>query len=91
MSETLRIDKLLWYLRFAKTRSIAQADVIAGHIRHNGRRVEKPGHVIHAGDILTLMVPGASGGEVRAIRILALPTRRGPAHEAQACWEAVST
>lgn len=86
MRDALRIDKLLWYLRFHKTRKAAQVDVLAGHIRLNGRRIEKPGHAIHIGDILTLMVPTPQGRETHAIRILTLPTRRGPASEAQACW-----
>ena len=86
MTEALRIDKLLWYLRFAKTRSTAQAQVEQGHTRLNGRRIEKPGHVVHAGDVLTLMIPTSTGNEARAIRILTLPTRRGPANEAQGCW-----
>ena len=90
MTEALRIDKLLWYLRFAKTRGAAQAQVEQGHIRLNGRRIEKPGHAVHTGDVLTLMIPTSTGNEARAIRILTLPTRRGPASEAQGCWEALS-
>lgn len=80
---TTRIDKLIWYLRFAKSRSLAQAIVEKGRIRLNGQRINKPGHVVRAGDVLTLMIQG----EVQAIRILTLPTRRGPASEAAACWE----
>ena len=37
----MRIDKLLWYLRLAKTRSIAQRLVAEGHIRRNGARVDR--------------------------------------------------
>lgn len=82
-SATIRIDKLIWYLRFAKSRSLAQAIVEKGRIRLNGHRVTKPGHVVRIGDVLTLMIQG----EVQAIRIRILPTRRGPASEAAACWE----
>ena len=78
----MRIDKLLWFLRFAKTRSLAQSLVEAGHIRHNGRRVERSHARIAAGDVLVL--PLASG--VRVIEIVALPVRRGPAAEAQTCY-----
>jgi hypothetical protein len=39
MAAGLRIDKLLWFLRLARTR--AGAGLGAGHIRLNGRRVER--------------------------------------------------
>ena len=78
----MRIDKLLWFLRLAKTRSLAQALAEAGHIRVNGRRVERSHHKIAPGDILTLPL----AGHVRIIEVIALPTRRGPAPEAQSCY-----
>ncbi|HUQ12805.1 MAG TPA: RNA-binding S4 domain-containing protein [Novosphingobium sp.] len=79
---TLRLDKLLWFLRLAKTRSLAQHAALAGHIRVNGRRAERPAHPVAVGDMLT--VP--TGTRVRVIELLALPRRRGPALEAQACY-----
>jgi ribosome-associated heat shock protein Hsp15 len=78
----MRIDKLLWYLRLAKTRSIAQAMAEEGHIRLNGRRIDRSHQKVAAGDVLTL----ALGNSVRAIALLALPNRRGPAAEAQSCY-----
>ncbi|WP_374282372.1 RNA-binding S4 domain-containing protein [Novosphingobium sp.] len=78
----MRIDKLLWFLRLTKTRPIAQAMVGEGHIRLNGRRVEKPGTAIRCGDVLAL--PLSRG--VLVIEVLALPERRGPAAEAQSCY-----
>ena len=81
----MRIDKLLWYLRLAKTRGLAQALSEAGHIRLNGRRIERCAQVIHLGDVLTL----PHGERVLAIEIVALPRRRGPAPEAQACYRAL--
>ena len=82
-ASTLRIDKLLWYLRFAKSRSIAQAQCEAGLIRLNGRRIERAHIMVRAGDILTLPWRGAA----RVVRIGALPVRRGPPAEAQICYE----
>ena len=82
MSGSLRIDRLLWFLRFAKTRGLAQRWVAEGHFRANGRRVEKANHAISVGDILVFPV----GQTVRAIEVTALPQRRGPAPEAQACY-----
>jgi ribosome-associated heat shock protein Hsp15 len=78
----MRIDKLLWFLRFAKTRSIAQAMVGDGHIRLNGRRIERMHQGIGIGDVLVLPLPGG----VCVIEILALPERRGPPSEAQTCY-----
>ena len=78
----MRIDKLLWYLRLAKTRGIAQAMAEEGHIRLNGRRIDRAHQKVTAGDILTVPL----GIKVRVIELLALPVRRGPAPEAQSCY-----
>lgn len=81
-SEALRIDRLLWFLRLAPSRSVAHDWVLAGHIRANGVRVTKAAHAVRAGDVLTLPMRGG----VRIIEILNLPPRRGPAGEAAACY-----
>ncbi len=78
----MRIDKLLWFLRLAASRSFAQHWVQDGHIRLNGRRIEKPGTSIKAGDVLTLPMRS----RVKVIEVAALPARRGPAEEAQSCY-----
>lgn len=80
--EALRLDKVLWFLRLAKTRALAQERIAEGHIRLNGRRVERSGHGIRPGDVLTL----PAGERVLAIEIVALPWRRGPVPEARACY-----
>jgi ribosome-associated heat shock protein Hsp15 len=78
----MRIDKLLWYLRLAKTRGVAQTMAEQGHMRLNGRRVERAHQKVTAGDVLTVPL----GPRVRVIELLALPGRRGPAVEAQSCY-----
>ena len=78
----MRIDKLLGFLRLAKTRGAAQTLVEAGHIRLNGKRVERSAQSVSAGDVM--VIPLHKG--VAVIELLALPTRRGPAPEAQACY-----
>jgi ribosome-associated heat shock protein Hsp15 len=86
MSEaSLRLDKLLWFLRLAKTRGAAQERVAAGHIRLNGKRVERSAQPVAPGDVLTLPL----GSRVAVIEVLALPARRGPAPEAQGCYRAL--
>ncbi len=76
----MRIDKLLWYLRLARTRTVAQAMAEGGHLRVNGRRIDRAHLKIVAGDILT--VPVDQG--VQVLQLLTLPDRRGPAPEARA-------
>jgi len=79
----MRIDKLLWFLRFAKTRGSAQEWVEQGHIRRNGQRVERCSVSVSVGDILVLPLPSG----IRVIAIIALPIRRGPTSEAQSCYD----
>ena len=81
----MRIDKILWFLRFVRSRSLAQALVNEGHIRLNGKRVERSAQAVSIGDIMTIPL----GDAVRVVRLIALPGRRGPANEAQACYEAL--
>lgn len=84
---SIRLDKLLWYLRFARSRSLAQAIVAAGHIRLDGRRVNRPSAAVHAGQTLVLPL----GERVEVLRLLAIPGRRGPASEAQACYQRIGS
>ncbi len=79
---SLRIDTFLWHVRLAKTRSAAQALAEAGHIRIDGRRVDRAHCPVRVGAVLTLM----HRDRVRAIRVAALPARRGPPCEAAACF-----
>jgi ribosome-associated heat shock protein Hsp15 len=81
-SSTLRLDKALWYLRLAKSRALAQQRIAEGHVRLNGRRVERSAQAVAAGDVLTL----PRGPGVAVIELLVIPARRGPAPEAQACY-----
>jgi len=85
VTATLRLDKWLWQTRFYKTRGLAQRMCGAGKVRINSRRVRKAHYALKAGDILTF----PQGSRIRVVRILALPERRGPASEAQRCYEDV--
>ena len=80
---SLRIDKLLFFLRVAKSRTLAQRWAEGGYIRVNGRRVEKGSATVDAGDVITL----PKGEAVLAIKLLAVPVRRGPPAEAQLCYQ----
>lgn len=79
----LRIDRLLFFLRIAKSRTLAQGWAEAGHIRVNGRRIEKGSAVVSVGDVVTL----PKGDAVLTVKLLDMPVRRGPATEAQLCYQ----
>jgi ribosome-associated heat shock protein Hsp15 len=76
-----RLDKWLWQARFYKTRSLATAAINGGKVHLNAERV-KPAHRVRIGDSLSLSLQGI----VAEFAVLALPLRRGPAAEAQACF-----
>jgi ribosome-associated heat shock protein Hsp15 len=81
----LRIDRFLFFVRLTKSRTIAQAVVEQGHIRIDGKRVAKPSEEVHAGSVVALPLHG----NVRVVRVLSLPQRRGPAAEARSHYEEV--
>ena len=78
----MRLDVFLWYARLARTRSAAQALAATGRLRLDGRLIERAHCPVRVGNILTF----AAGARVRALRVEALPHRRGPAPEAQGCY-----
>lgn len=78
-----RLDKWLWFARFARTRVLAAELVVAGQVRLNRIRVVKPGHDVRPGDVLTLGLHG----QVRVVRVLGLAPRRGPAGLARTLYE----
>lgn len=82
-TETLRLDKWLWFARFVKSRSLATKLVAAGNMRVNGTPTQKAHLAVKPGDVLTF----ALGTHIRVIRIAALGARRGPAPEARLLYE----
>lgn len=79
----MRIDQFLFFIRLVKSRTLAQGVISEGHVRVDGKRVEKPSEEVRAGSVVALPL----GGKVRVVRVLGLPTRRGPAGEARAFYE----
>ena len=79
----MRLDRYLFFIRLLKSRTLAQALLEEGRTRIDGRRVEKASETIRVGSTITLPLRD----EVRVIRVLALPARRGPAPEARGCYE----
>jgi ribosome-associated heat shock protein Hsp15 len=84
-TDTIRIDKWLWYARFFKSRTLASRAVTAGRVRINSERVVKSHGSVKPGDVLTF----PQGHTIRVVRVLALGTRRGPASEAQTLYQEI--
>jgi len=81
-ANALRIDRWLFFARFFKTRTLASAAVVGGHVKINGERAT-PGVRVTCGDTVDLLrdrIP-------YRLRIVAIPARRGPASEVRACYE----
>ena len=79
----MRIDRFLFFIRLLKSRTLAQTVIDAGHVRIDGKRVEKPSEDVRVGSVIALPLRG----QVRILRVLNLPERRGPAPEARLCYE----
>jgi ribosome-associated heat shock protein Hsp15 len=79
----LRVDRFLFFIRLVKSRTLAQEVIDEGHVRNDGKRVGKTSEDVRVGSIVAL--PLRDG--VRIVKVLSLPTRRGPAREARACFE----
>ena len=77
-----RLDKWLWYARFAKTRTLAAKLVTSGFVRVNGQRTDNAAKALSIGDVITVSLP--RGAVV--VRIEDLGERRGPATEAQGLY-----
>jgi ribosome-associated heat shock protein Hsp15 len=77
-----RVDRWLWFARFFRSRSLATNAVSGGKVHVNGERA-KPSRELAPGDMLDI----TQGHDVLTVRVLALPSRRGPAPEASACYE----
>ena len=71
-AETIRLDRLLVYLRFVRTRSLARSLIEGRALRLNRNHVHRVSENVAIGDVLTLMV----GNEVKVVEVLALPNRR---------------
>jgi ribosome-associated heat shock protein Hsp15 len=81
--ERQRIDKWLWFARFARTRTLAQKLVTAGHVRINKRKIDNAAASVAVGDVLTIAV----GNSVRVVRVAAFVQRREGAPEARLLYE----
>jgi ribosome-associated heat shock protein Hsp15 len=82
----MRLDRYLFFIRLVKSRTLAQGLIETGNIRVDGKRVSKPAEEVRVGSVIALPLRG----QVRVLRVVALPSRRGPAGEARACYEEIA-
>ena len=79
----MRIDRFLFFIRLIKSRTQAQSVIETGHVRIDGKRVEKSSEDVRVGSVVALPLHD----RVRVLKVINLPDRRGPAAEARACYE----
>ena len=81
-----RLDKWLWFARFAKSRTLAAKLVTSGFVRVNGQRADSAARAVAVGDVVTLALSRTTA----VVRIESLGARRGPAPEARALYTELS-
>ena len=75
---SIRLDQLLYYLRFFKTRGIATNAIEKGSCKVNNFLIKKKNKVIEVGDVINIK----NEKLIKQIKILKIPLRRGPFKEA---------
>ncbi len=80
-----RLDQWLWFARLVKSRSRAARLCTAGEITVNEVTIKKANHMVRIGDTIAV----SQGGFYRAVRLLGLGQRRGPAAEARQLYEEI--
>lgn len=87
--DRMRLDVFLWRARFFKTRTSATEAIESKGARIERdaqvRRIDKAATPVEAGDVLSFAAPSGP----KLVRILSLPTRRGPPAEAALCYETI--
>lgn len=78
-----RIDRWLWHARLVRTRGAAAALAGAGYLRVNGARIDAPGRMVRAGDVITVALDRG----VRVLKVTGFRERRGPAGSGQSLYE----
>lgn len=80
-----RIDRWLWHARVVRTREAAAALAGAGYVRINGVRIDAPGRMVRAGDVVTI----ALDRSVRVLKVRGFLERRGSAGTSAQLYEAL--
>jgi ribosome-associated heat shock protein Hsp15 len=81
--ERQRIDRWLWHARLVRTRGAAAALAGSGFVRVNGARIDAPGRMVRAGDVITIALDRG----VRVVKVIGFVERRGPAGSALGLYQ----
>src|SRR5258706_4645588 len=81
-----RLDKWLWFVRMARTRTLCQKLVTSGRVRVNREKEVSPSRSVKVGDVLTVALDSG----VRVLKIAAPGERRGGPPEARLLYEDLS-
>ncbi|MCM2477136.1 RNA-binding S4 domain-containing protein [Rhizobium sp. CG5] len=81
-----RIDKWLFFARLAKSRTLAQGQVVSGLVSVNGRKIKQPSLALRPGDRLEITRPVHN----LVVVVRQIGERRGPYEEARLLYEDVS-
>lgn len=84
-TETIRIDKLFYYLRLAKSRSISQSICESGHVRMDGKRIVSGHEKARCGSTITM----PRGDAILIFTLDIIPKRRGSAKKAQSHYQII--
>ncbi len=79
----MRLDQFLFFIRIFKSRSLAIKSVVGGKIRINGLIINKAHRRIIIGEKIII----DKLNEVKIIKVLGLPKRRGSFSEAQSFYQ----
>ena len=82
----LRLDKWLWFARFARTRSLAAKLCESGGVTLGGEAVGKANRAVRIGDVLAI----PQGRLVRTVQVRALGIRRGAPAEARLLYDEIA-
>ena len=83
---TLRLDVYLYYIRIFKSRSLATKYILSNRLRISGQVTQKPHKMISIGDVLSMTIRG----NVKILKILDIPNRRGPYSESLNFYEDIT-
>ena len=84
--KTLRLDLYLYYIRIFKSRSLASKFVTSSRLRISGQVTQKAHKLISIGDVLTMSI----NDNIKILKVLDIPSRRGPYSEALNFYEDIS-
>jgi ribosome-associated heat shock protein Hsp15 len=80
-----RIDRWLWHARVVRTRADAASLAGSGFVRVNGARIDAPGRMVRAGDVITVALDRG----VRVLKVRGFAERRGPAGTSTSLYESL--